>query len=516
MHFLRCFFKRIVSFSLALSFICSLCSCKKINNDFDGTRFASTHHISVSVESVIGLSTDTSSNISAIANFIRENVLKDCNIDITFIDSSSTSIYERISPDISFSYDPDQITTYYKMNSVINLAPYFDEYSNQITYLTEFLSESDNYSKKSDSTEVWYLIVTDNNPETKVTFIRKDWLDLLGLKAPTDIDELHACLVAFKNNAQMLLGDNDNNMIPFLIDNNPSVSAKPLFDSQFDTSISDKDFYINGYNRATQDGYKDGLRILNNWYVEGLLPMRFFEIRPLTKESYEPIEKGYVGAFCSRYDYLYINGDNALVNSLKKNCGEKAEYIAVNCFSNNKGAYTYWQEDYLDQQKKHIYFPSTCKDPLACLVYLNWLSDPANIKKMIDFLPENADKNLILDRYLLKPNGSGKEFDKCVLPSVNMALNTAKDVKIIKRRAKCVKYSSKQLKYVNSTVDYVSIYPKSTGEFACNSIKAPSGAFEASYKDFYEDYLNSGAYFIRSFRENEWKKVYEEHNMRPW
>ena len=288
---LKPIFRRTVSLSLVFALICLFCSCFKANNDFNGTRFSTTHHISVSVEALNGTSSE---EMHIIANRIHDNVLKDCNIDITFIDSSETSLYSRMTPDISFSYDANQITTYYKMNSVMNLAPYLKEHSAIISKLTEYLGETNIYSSTSDPSEVWYLAVRNNDVGTRVTFIRKDWLDLLGLNTPSDIEELHTCLVAFKDNAQKLLGDNDDNMIPFFIDNDPSVSAKPLFDSQYDTSINDKEFFIHGYNRATQDGFKEGLNTLNKWYIEGLLPENFDKIRPLTKESYEPIENGYV------------------------------------------------------------------------------------------------------------------------------------------------------------------------------------------------------------------------------
>ena len=510
---LKPIFRRTVSLSLVFALICLFCSCFKANNDFNGTRFSTTHHISVSVEALNGTSSE---EMHIIANRIHDNVLKDCNIDITFIDSSETSLYSRMTPDISFSYDANQITTYYKMNSVMNLAPYLKEHSSIISKLTEYLGETNIYSSTSDPSEVWYLAVRNNDVGTRVTFIRKDWLDLLGLNTPSDIEELHTCLVAFKDNAQKLLGDNDDNMIPFFIDNDPSVSAKPLFDSQYDTSINDKEFFIHGYNRATQDGFKEGLNTLNKWYIEGLLPENFDKIRPLTKESYEPIENGYVGAFCAKYDYLYINGKNSHIEALKSKCGEKAEYIAVNCFKNSQGEYTFWQEDYLESKNKQIYFPSTCKDPLACLIYLNWLSDSVNIKDIQDLLPENTENNMLLDRYLLVSTGSNKEIDKRFQSSADKALNTALHVKTIQKGFKCFRYGSKHLKYVKSTIDYESVYTKSTGEFACKTIRSESGAFETNYKDSYDAYLKNGAYYIQEFRENEWKKVYEEHNMRPW
>ncbi|MER2139534.1 MAG: hypothetical protein ABS965_05370, partial [Succiniclasticum sp.] len=47
------------------------------------------------------------------------------------------------------------------------------------------------------------------------TFIRKDWLDKLGLALPTNEDEFYNCLVAFRDNAELLLGEDADKMVPF-------------------------------------------------------------------------------------------------------------------------------------------------------------------------------------------------------------------------------------------------------------------------------------------------------------
>ena len=106
------------------------------------------------------------------------------------------------------------------------------------------------YSCTSDPSEVWYLSQRDFEPEARVTFIRKDWLDKLGLEVPSNKNELYECLVAFRDNADMLLGEESSGIIPFFIDGEPNISAKPLFDSFLDTSIDDQFYYMNGYTRT--------------------------------------------------------------------------------------------------------------------------------------------------------------------------------------------------------------------------------------------------------------------------
>ena len=47
------------------------------------------------------------------------------------------------------------------------------------------------------------------------TFIRQDWLDKLGLKTPTTKAELEQVLIAFRDNAETLLGADASKMVPF-------------------------------------------------------------------------------------------------------------------------------------------------------------------------------------------------------------------------------------------------------------------------------------------------------------
>ena len=248
----------IIALILVFAMLCMLCSCAPDNSGFDGTRFKETRKISVM----------TDSSDPELEKMIHDSVLEDCNIDVVFIPSSYYIQDYGIVPDVAYSANTNKLTTYYRMNSILNIAPYLTDYGDSFPALKELLGEENIYSCSDDRSEVWYLTPKNDEPEAYVTFIRKDWLDKLGLDVPANIDEFHNCLVEFRDNADSLLDDGNSNIIPFFIDNEPNISCKPLFDSYFDTSIDDEMYYVNGYCRVTQNGYSEGLKTLNEWYLE--------------------------------------------------------------------------------------------------------------------------------------------------------------------------------------------------------------------------------------------------------
>ena len=495
------------------------CSCSKDNTGFDGIRFDETRKITVLADYITDVNTDVTVNSSAVASFIHEAVLRDCNIDVEFIGSDKYSLLNGITADISYTENSDTLNTYYRMGAVYNIAPYLDQYGDSLGSLKSLLGEENIYSCTDDQQEVWYLTPYNFAPDSRVTFIRKDWLDKLGLDVPTTKDGLYSCLTAFRDNADLLLGDEASLMIPFFIDNEPNNSAKPLFDSCMDTGISDKDFYINGYCRATQDGYKDGLKILNVWYHQHLLPENYTEIRPQSKESYLPIENGYVGAFCAKSDYLYINGNDSHIKALHDNCGKDAGYIAVNCFENSNGEYTAWQEDYLKEGGNKVFIPATCEDPLACLIYLDWISDPENISRIRDIEyddPFDPARYLLTVRGLFRYDAVFQGLDSQQAEQAEQARQTAMSVRYIRRGNKCVRYNSYYFKYVMSDIDYASIYPGSTKDFINNVIQSPEDVFDQRYKELFDEYGRKGSYVIYRIRADEWDKVMERGDLKPW
>ena len=99
-------------------------------------------------------------------------------------------------------------------------------------------------------------------------FIRKDWLDELGMEIPTTIDEWYTALKAFK--------EQKNAEVPMIWNNaigmEPSTGA---FVSAFDIGPN---FYIKDGEikyGPIEPGFKEYLQLVNKWYQEGLIDKDF-------------------------------------------------------------------------------------------------------------------------------------------------------------------------------------------------------------------------------------------------
>lgn len=94
--------------------------------------------------------------------------------------------------------------------------------------------------------------------------IRQDWLDKLGLKVPTDIEEWHRVLTAFKNEDPNGNGIADE--IPF------DDLRYSIFGAAFGVfegiSLNRENQVIYG---PMEDEYKEFLTTMNQWYEEGLI-----------------------------------------------------------------------------------------------------------------------------------------------------------------------------------------------------------------------------------------------------
>lgn len=94
--------------------------------------------------------------------------------------------------------------------------------------------------------------------------IRQDWLDKLGLEVPTDIEEWHRVLTAFKTKDPNGNGIADE--IPF------DDFRYQLFAASFGVF---EGILLNSENQVIygpmEDGYKEFLQTMNQWYEEGLI-----------------------------------------------------------------------------------------------------------------------------------------------------------------------------------------------------------------------------------------------------
>lgn len=321
--------------------------------------------------------------------YIKKGMLDKYNVEVEFVAVPRWTEIEEINnllaagtaPDICLTYDYATIQTYAGMDAVLDLSSYVDDYKDLLPNLWDFLGETNIYWDKDPSTGAIYAIegkraVTNRS----AAFVRKDWLKKLNMKAPTTREEFHDMLVAFKDNADTLLGADASKMVPFSMSTDVGWRAAGLIESFMDPDITDKELYFNGFDERflTENGAKEATRVLNEWYNEGLIWNDFaLHVDGDTTED-DMMKAGYVGAIFHNWDYVYRNGNEGIQANLQRTFGDDAGYVAVECFEDSKGGYTKYS--YSTAGDRKIFFPSTNDEPLASMLYLEYITTPEVIQ----------------------------------------------------------------------------------------------------------------------------------------
>lgn len=320
--------------------------------------------------------------------YIKKGVLEDLNIEVEFVAVPRWTEVEQINnllaagdaPDVCYTYDYPTIQTYANMGGVLDLAPYVDGNKDLLPNLWDWLGETNIYWDRDPATgTIWALegkLAVSNRINT---FVRQDWLDKLELEAPTTKAEFEEMLIAFRDNADLLLGADADKMVPYSISYDVGWRAATLIESFIDPNISDKEYYVNGFDdrKFTQNGTKEAVRLLNKWYNDGLLWNDFALYGSGDTTEDDMMKAGYVGAFTHNWDYPFRNGADSINASLQRIVGKDAVFVAIDPFEDSKGTHTKFVSGPIDRK---IFFPSTNDEPLASLMYLDWISAPEHIE----------------------------------------------------------------------------------------------------------------------------------------
>lgn len=351
-------------------------------------------------------------------NYIKEGMLRDHNVEVKFVpvgrwtevDEINNLLAGGTAPDICVTYSYPTIQTYANMGGVLDLAPYVDQYKDILPNLWSLLKEENiYYDKDPDKGTLWALEARLLHNMRINTFVREDWLKKLSLAEPTNIQDFENMLKAFKDNATKLLGADAEKMIPFSISFDVGWRADNLNVSFMPDNMAEKDMYVNGFDdrHLSFTGYKEGIRVLNKWYNEGLVWHDFpiYGKGDTTEDNL--LKAGYVGAFIHNWDYPYRNGQEGIHANLQKLIGPDAAFIAVDCFKNEAGKYAKFVGSTIDRK---VFFPSTNKEPLASMLYLDWISKLDN-RKFLQIGEKGATHEVLADgtiKLMSAPSGDPK------------------------------------------------------------------------------------------------------------
>ncbi len=517
---------------------------ESVASELTDGKFAETRHITVEVyDRNNDGGSDPTNNVYT--DYIKKGMLEKHNVEVEFVaiprwtetDEINTQLAAGTAPDVCVTYSYPTIKSYADMDAIIDMRPYIDNYKSELPNLWNWLGETNLYwnSDLEDGT-TWAIEAKLANMNRVVTFIRKDWLDKLGLKEPTTKEEFHDVLVAFKENADTLLGADANKMVPYSVSYDVGWRAATLIESFLDPNMSDKEYYVNGFDdrKICQNGTKEGVKLLNQWYNEGLLWKDFYLYGSGDATEDDMMKAGYVGAFTHNWDYPWRNGEDSIAANLKRLVGDDAKYIAIDPFEDKNGGHNKFLAGPIDRK---IFFPSTNDEPLASMLYLDFISSP----EVIEFLQvgeEGVTHEVLEDGgySIIAATGdaiqnSGMNIDYTItcnglnlttedLTKKSLAHTYAGiDPQDILNADKIAKTDTR----IGINVNVGDIEAESgAGDTltakrdTCfdNAVKAPVADFDATWEAGLSDYLSSGGQDIIDERTAKWDAVYSSENIR--
>jgi putative aldouronate transport system substrate-binding protein len=165
-------------------------------------------------------------------------------------------------------------------------------------------------------------------------FIRKDWLDKLGLPVPKTTQEFHDALVAFRDRDPGNVGR--NRVVPFGQDSDARWGFSQIVYAFFDPKITDREMWIKSFSDRPiyVPGYKEGMRMMNQWYNEGLI-YRDFPLMRVADDYTNMLKSGVVGAFSGNWDMPWRQ-DYKIADELALNV-PGAEFIPIDCIQGPDG-----------------------------------------------------------------------------------------------------------------------------------------------------------------------------------
>ena len=211
-------------------------------------------------------------------------------------------------------------------------------------------------------------------------YIRKTWLDNLGLSVPTTMTEFYNVLRAFKN--QDPNGNGQNDEIPFVY-----APFELTFFANYGLVMSTKYKVAIDQNTGkyvygpTSDNMREALRFMNRLYTENLMDHQVIE--QIGKQE-QVLKSGTVGCFISQADFTALGTELAkeyvMLNPLA------VDGFATNCFYDTTGQLSL----------NHAVISSKCENVDAALRWIDYFFTPQGRKVVYggaleDFVQFNDD-----------------------------------------------------------------------------------------------------------------------------
>lgn len=319
---------------------------------------------------------------NTLTDWIKTNVKEKYNINVEYVSVPRSSSDDKVNimmaggnaPDIIFTYSQNLFNNFAQNGGLADLTAAYEAYGTNLKQYQPDIQNMGQYDGKQ------FAILKQRGLEMPrhLGFIRKDWLDALGMDIPKTKEELQTYLQAVKDQNP---GGVDK-VIPWAMGGRADTEKSYLsFVSSYVTFADDKEAYM--YNEAyaaVAPGAVDGIRKLNEMYNAGLISQDF--ATDTTEDIYKAqVSVGNVGFFVDD-----TGGTSWDLMSVLYNAQGGTAFVPVQCFDLPDGSY---RSVFEPRHGMYIMVPKTSEDKAeACLKYIDWMSDP-EVAENIAYTPEH-------------------------------------------------------------------------------------------------------------------------------
>ncbi len=267
-------------------------------------------------------------------------------------------------PDIVFHYDMPQAVNYYSQEvlqpiDLEEMKYYAPTYYEMTAEMTKNYGEMDG--------ETYFFFAERPTAYNWVTLVRQDWIDKVGMKMPTNLDEYNAMLKAWKDAG---LGNGGGNLVQNNFTYSYAYRTWPI-DSKERALYSD--LSVADFTWAPTKAY---LKNLNYQFNNGLIDTEFY-----LKTEDSQVKADFVAGKSGIYS-LYLTSNTDVISSLLKNCPEAKLSVLDPYATVPKGNVpqdrAYWPFGMI----MGLNADTTAEQRAALWMFLDWMAQDENLFKL--------------------------------------------------------------------------------------------------------------------------------------
>jgi len=229
-------------------------------------------------------------------NYIKERTGLDLRVSIppqeVYEEKLNVIMASGNLPDLIHTFNPVWFDEYVKKGAFMPLDDYINEYGQD---LKELIPE-EAWDRMRYNGKIYGIPSLTDVQGIELMYVRKDWLDNLGLQPPKTLDEYYEVMRAFAKEDPDRNGLNDTMGLILLEDMGRAAPFFGAFGVQLNSWVARDGKLVNG---STLPETKQALAFLAKLYREGLIDPEF----PLNRNNafIEKIENGKVGMFSATW-----------------------------------------------------------------------------------------------------------------------------------------------------------------------------------------------------------------------